>query len=138
MGNVNLVAVLLCGVSSMVLGAIWYAPFLFGRRWQREVGLSDSALAAGNMAMIYGLAFLLSCLAALALEHFMSAAHLLQEDRDVGMSVAVGAAAGVFWVAASFGINYLFERRSIAHWLINAGYHVLQFALFEAILGLMG
>ena len=32
-------------------------------------------------------------------------------------------AAGLFWVAAAFGITYLFERRGLALWLINGGYH---------------
>ena len=59
MPEVDLVAVLLCGVGSMVLGAVWYAPPLFGRVWQRYAGLSDEALAGGNMALIYGGAFLL-------------------------------------------------------------------------------
>ena len=41
------------------------------------------------------------------------------------------------WVAASYGINYLFERRPLRLWLINGGYHVLQFTAFGLILGLM-
>ena len=45
MPNVNLLAVLLCGLSSMVLGAIWYSPLLFARRWQAGAKLSDSDLA---------------------------------------------------------------------------------------------
>lgn len=42
-------------------------------------------------------------------------------------SVAAVAAAGMFWVAASFGINYLFEGKGVTHWLINGGYHAQQF-----------
>ena len=131
MPEVNLLAVLLCGVGSMVLGAIWYAPPLFGKAWQRRVGLTDEALAGGNMAIIYGGAFLLSLAAAYVFALFIGS------DMGLGPSVAAGAAAGLFWVAASFGINYLFERRSLALWLINAGYHVLQFTLFGLILGAM-
>ena len=44
---------------------------------------------------------------------------------------------GLCWVAASFGINYLFERRPLNLWLINGGYHTLQFTLFGLILGWM-
>ena len=131
MPEVNLIAVLLCGVSSMVLGALWYAPFLFGRAWQRGVGLSDEALAGGNLALIYGGAFLLSLVAAYVFGLFLGA------DMGVGPSTAAGAAAGICWVAASFGINYLFERRPLALWLINGGYHAVQFTLFGLILGLM-
>ena len=131
MPEVNPLAVLLCGVSSMVLGGIWYAPPVFGRAWQRGVFLSDETLAAGNMAVIYGLAFLLSLAAAWVFAMFLGT------DMGLGPSIAAGAAAGIFWVAASFGISYLFERRSLAMWLINGGYHAVQFTLFGLILGLM-
>ena len=132
MPEMNYLAVLACGVSSMVLGAVWYAPPVFGRAWQRGVGLSDETLGGGNMAMIYGLAFLLSLAAAWVFAIFLG------PDMGLGPSTAAGAAAGIFWVAASFGISYLFERRGLAMWLINGGYHAVQFTLFGMILGLMG
>lgn len=130
MPNVNLWAVLLCGVSSMILGGLWYSPLLFAKQWQQRVGLSDAELAGGNMAMIYGLAFLLSLIAAYVFGMFLG------PDMGLLPSVGAGFAAGLFWVGASFGINYLFERKSFALWLINGGYHILQFTLFGLILGL--
>ncbi len=131
MADLNWIAVLLCGVSSMILGALWYSPLLFGRVWQRGAGLSDADLAGGNMVLIYGLAFVLSLVAAAMFALFLG------RGMELGPSVAAGAAAGLCWVAAAFGINYLFERRSLAHWLVNGGYHTLQFTLFGLILGLL-
>ena len=132
MPDVNYLAVLLCGVSSLVLGGIWYAPPVLGRAWQRGTGLTEESMAGGSMAMIFGLAFLLSLLAASVFALFLG------RGMPLGPSVAAGAAAGFCWVGASFGISYLFERRSFALWLINAGYHTVQFTLFGVILGLMG
>jgi uncharacterized protein DUF1761 len=131
MPDVNLLAVLLCGLSSMVLGAIWYSPMLFARRWQAGARLADADLAGANMAMIYGLAFLLSLIAAYVFALFLG------RGMALGPAVGAGAAAGFCWVAAALGISYLFERRSFVHWLINGGYHGLQFTLFGLILGLM-
>ena len=131
MPDVNWLAVLLCGISSMVLGAIWYSPILFAKRWQAGARLSDDDLAGANMGLIYGTAFLLSLIAAFVFAMFLG------RTMDLGPAVAAGASAGLCWVGASFGISYLFERRSLAHWLINAGYHTLQFTLFGLILGLM-
>ncbi|MGZ8281777.1 MAG: DUF1761 domain-containing protein [Allosphingosinicella sp.] len=129
MPDVNWLAVLLCGVGSLVLGGLWYAPPVFGRAWQRHAGISDEAIAGGSMAMIFGLTFLLSLAAAAVFALFLG--------RGFGLvpAIGAGASAGLFWVGASFGINYLFERRSLKLWLINAGYHILQFTLFGAILG---
>ena len=59
MPHVNLIAVLLCGVASLVLGAIWYSPMLFAKPWQRAAGLSDEQSKSGNMAVIFGTAFVL-------------------------------------------------------------------------------
>jgi hypothetical protein len=129
--DVNWIAILLCGISSMVLGGIWYSPILFAGRWQLAAKLSDEDLAGASMALIYGTAFALSLIAAFVFAIFLG------RDMALGPSIAVGAAAGICWVAASFGISYLFERRGLIHWLINGGYHAVQFILFGLILGLM-
>lgn len=127
MADLNWIGILLCGIASMLLGGLWYSPMLFGKAWQRGAGLSDEELARGNLALIYGGAFLLSLAAAAIFG-------LLVEHRHGIMPwTAAGAAAGAL-VAAAFGINYLFERRSAAQWLINGGYHLLQFTLFGLIL----
>ncbi len=130
MPEINYLAVILCGVSSLVLGGLWYSPLLFGKAWQRRTGLGDADLAGGNMAMIYGLAFLLSLLAAWVFALFLG------PEMGLWPAVGAGGAAGIFWVAVSFGINYLFERRPLELFLINGGYHALQFTLFGLILGL--
>ena len=132
MPDINLLAILLCGISSMALGALWYSPLLFAKKWQAGARLSDEQLAGANMPMIFGLAFLLSLVAAFVFAIFLG------RGMPLGPSVAAGAAAGICWVGAAFGISYLFERRSFGFWLINAGYHALQFTLFGLILGLMG
>lgn len=133
MPDVNLLAVLLCGLSSMVLGAIWYSPILFAKRWMAGAKLSESDLAGANMALIYGTAFVLSLIAAYVFAMFLGRGVM-----PLGASIGAGASAGLCWVGAAFGISYLFERRGLGHWLINAGYHTLQFTLFGLILGLMG
>ena len=131
MPDVNWIAVLLCAVSSLVLGGIWYSPMLFAKPWQHAAGLSDEQLKSGNMAMIFGLTFLLSLIAAAVFAMFLG--------RNFGLvpAIAAGASAGLCWVAASYGITYLFEHRPVKLWLINGGYHTLQFTLFGAILGAM-
>ena len=47
---------------------------------------------------------------------------------------AGGPGAGV--VAASFGINYQFANRPAVLWLIDGGYHTVQFTIYGLILGL--
>ena len=129
MPQVNLIAVLLCGVASLVLGGLWYSPILFAKPWQQAAGLSDAQAKSGNPAIIFGGAFVLSLVAAYVFGMFLG------PDMPLAGTVGAGFAAGLCWVAASFGINYLFERRPLKLWLINGGYHTLQFTLFGLILG---
>ena len=49
--------------------------------------------------------------------------------------LGVGFVVGTFFVATSFAINYAFAQRSVKLWMIDAGYHVLQFSLYGVILG---
>jgi hypothetical protein len=131
MPDVNWIAVLLCGVSSLVLGGLWYSPMLFAKAWQRAAGVTDEQAKSGNMGMIFGLTFLLSLIAAAVFAMFLGS------SMSLGAATAAGFSAGLCWVAASLGISYLFERRPLGLWLINGGYHTLQFTMFGLILGAM-
>lgn len=130
--EVNWLAVVVAGVSSLVLGAIWYSPMLFANRWMVAAGLSEEQLKSGSMPMIFGGALFLSLIAALVFSMFLGPKPAL------GFAVGAGLSAGLCWVAAGLGISYLFERRPLGLFLINGGYFTLQFTLFGAILSLLG
>ena len=129
MPEVNWLAVLAAAFSAFLLGGLWYSPALFMKSWQRGAGLTDEQLKGGNAAKIYGGAFVLSLVAAATFAMFLG-------KLPVGVATAYGFCAGLAWVAASFGINYLFERKPLSLWLVNGGYHTLQFTLYGLILGL--
>jgi len=131
MPEINWLAVLAAAVSTFVLGGLWYSPAMFFKPWQRAAALTDEQLQkGGHPAKIYGGAFVLSLIAAIVFAMFIG------PKPDVGFATAAGFAAGLCWVAASFGINYLFERKSFTLFLVNGGYHTVQFTLFGLILGL--
>lgn len=58
----------------------------------------------------------------------------LGPDLPVGETAMYGFIAGLCRVASSFGINCLFERKSLTLFLVNGGYHTVQFAVI--VLGL--
>ncbi|MCF8242795.1 MAG: DUF1761 domain-containing protein [Melioribacteraceae bacterium] len=127
--QINFLAVIAAAVSSFLIGALWYSPVLFGNAWMQENGFKDEDLKNANMAKIFGSAFILSFIIALNLAAFLGA------ESDVMFGVFAGAAAGIGWVAASLGILYLFERKSLKLFFINAGYHAVTFTIMGAILG---
>ena len=130
MPEVNYLAVIAAAVATFVLGGLWYSPALFGKAWQREAGVSEEQMKNANMALIFGLAFVLSLIAAWVFALFLG------PRPPMALGLGAGFSAGLCWVAASFGINYLFERRSLKLWLINGGYHTLQFTIVGLILAL--
>lgn len=131
MPPVDWIAALLATVACFVLGGLWYSPAMFASAWQRETGLSDEQLNAASKARIFGLSFVLTLISAVVFSMFLG------PDPALGFALGAGFAAGLFWVAFSFGVNYLFELKSLRLWLINGGYHTAQFTLFGAIFGLM-
>ena len=130
--EVSWLAVILSGVSSLVLGAIWYAPALFGKKWMTLAGLTEEQTKSGNMALIMGGAFALSVIAAFVFSMFLG------PKPGLAFALGAGSSAGLCWVAAGLGINYLFERKPLGLFLINGGYFTVQFTLFGLILSLLG
>lgn len=128
--SINYLAVVAAGVSAFVLGGLWYSPVLFQKPWLAATGLTEEQAQSGNPAMIFGLAFVLALLAAFVFAMFLG------PNPSLALGLGAGFSAGLCWVAASFGINYLFERKSVKLWLVNGGYHTLQFTLYGLILGL--
>uniref|UniRef100_UPI00286C6605 DUF1761 domain-containing protein n=1 Tax=Phenylobacterium sp. TaxID=1871053 RepID=UPI00286C6605 len=99
---------------------------------QAAAGLSDEDLKGRNMALVFGGSFLFALVGAFVFAMFLGP--------KPGLAFATGAgfAAGLAWVASSFGINYLFEKRPLKLLLINGGYHTLQYTLIGAVIGWLG
>ena len=132
MAEINLWAVLLAGFSAFLLGGLWYSPVMFSKVWQRETGVGGGDKAPKHKpAFLFGMAFLLSLLSAFVFAMFLG------PRPSMPLALGAGFAAGAAWVAASFGINYLFEEKSFRLFCINGGYHTAQFTLYGLVLGLI-
>lgn len=125
----NIWLVLIAAVSSFLVGGFWYSPVLFGKIWNAENG---SPPATGHPAKVFGVSFGFSLLAA------ASFAALVGPSPTLDASLKLGALVGIGLVAASYGINYQFAQRSFKLWLIDGGYHTVQFLLFGVVFGLWG
>jgi hypothetical protein len=126
--DLNWLAVIAAAVSAFLLGGVWYGP-LFKHAWCREAGVDPNA-KPGHPARVFGVAFVAALFAAFIFAWFLG------PKPEVHVAVHAGLMVGVAWVATSFGINYAFAQRSLKLWLIDGGYHLLQFVLYGLILGL--
>ena len=129
MNGINPCAVLAAAVSTFVIGGLWYSPVLFAQPWMEAASLTEAQVKAGSPARIFGGAFVLALVMSANLAAFLAG------PRDVGWGMTAGALAGVGWVSTALGTIYLFERRPLKLFLVNAGYQVVSFVVMGAILG---
>lgn len=127
--NLNWLAVIVAAVSAFALGGLWYSPLLFANRWMKESGVKRDSPNQNSMGTVFGFAFLLSLIASFFLALFIG------KDAGAGFGALAGFMAGFGWVFTFIGISYLFESRSLVHYLINACYSVLALTLMGLIIG---
>lgn len=133
MGEINYLAVVLAAVAFFAVGAVWYTV-LFGKAWQRALGLRDWQLKGGaNMALIYGGAFLSELVVAWLLGHMF--ARIAPSPRVI-MMISVGFGLGV--MTPAIGINYLFQRKPLKLFLIDAGHFVVGTTAMGAVFVALG
>lgn len=132
--EINWISILVAGVAAWALGALWYSPLLFGKTWQKELGFTDDDMKGSNMAMIFGGSLILMMIMMIPLT-FVVGAH---DAAEITWSHGFfhGAMIGVMVAAASMGITYLYQRRTLKLYFIDALYQVLFMGLGGAVIAL--
>ena len=127
---INHLAVFVCALLSLVIGAFWYSPLLFFKAWQRQTGLTDEQIAKAKPIKTYSVTLVLAWIISYNLAFFLG-------DRGTTwrFGLIAGLLAGVGWAATMFVIISLFEQRSLKYMLINCGYITVYFGLIGFVLG---
>jgi len=127
--NINWLSVVVASMAAFAIGSLWYSPVLFGKLWQHEIKLTDEDIKGTNMVLVMGPAFVLNVISAVVLEMFLGAESNLFFGLIAGLLVSIG------WISTALGINYLFGRKSLKLFFIDAGYFVVFYAVMGMILG---
>ena len=137
--HVNLLAVLVSAIATMLIGFLWYSPLLFARPWMREMGY-DPADAAKMQEMkksagpAYGASFLTSVLTAFILGLFLHWMHIAEAARPLGLGLGVAFHAWLGFTATVQLTSALFTRQSMKLFAINTLYQLLCYLAMGAIL----
>ena len=132
MEHINWGGVVLGAVAMFAAGAIWYTA-LFAKAWQAATGLSDEQLKTGaSMPLIFGTCLLLELLISLTVGHMF--AYTAPSDRSK-MMIAVGLAVGI--MAPAIGICYLYMRKPLKLFLIDAGHFIVGMAALGGVFALL-
>jgi hypothetical protein len=130
MWDISILGVVLCAVSAMAIGFVWYGP-VFGKAWMAEWGMTEESAKEANMAMIFGGFVALNLFAAYILGHVLAT----YGHPVLATSAMIGFGVGLGFVATAIGGNYLFARRSMKLFLIDAGYWTLTYTAMGAVFG---
>ncbi len=123
-GQLNWLAVILGAVIYFALGAVWYAPVLFGRQWQRSIGWAASQRPPQMKPSAYILPAAAYVVAAIATGILAAAtgSDTLMEGIVLGIVVGVGYAVTLTAVEAVFDPN---KPQPWTWFGISASYHFL-------------
>ena len=161
--SMNFLAIFVSALIPLIVGAIWYHPKVMGTRWMRLSGTTEEQIRSGNMAVIFGVTYLLSILLAVSINYaVIHQAHvysiLVEEPgfMEEGSELMVwlndfmdqygdnfrtfkhgafhGVLQAVFFALPVFGINALFERRSWGYIWLHLSYWVIALALMGGVL----
>lgn len=118
--GVDVLAVLAAAVVSMVVGSLWYSPFLFGKQWLAAVGKRQEDL--GDPKLGYAVATVAAFVTALAVGYLLvllDIAGAATTAEKFALGVTVGLLAWIF-VSSVMAMNTVFEGRPWILFAINA------------------
>lgn len=161
MVQVNFVIHFLAALIPLVIGAIWYNPKVFGNAWMKSAGLTEEQLKGSNMALIFGLTYIVSFFIAGGITpfviHQLGAQSMLFPDvmeqgteaHKTGMALMEqygdsfrtfkhgalhGTILGITVALPIITIIALFERKKAKYVFIHAGYWVVSLALMGGVI----
>lgn len=135
--EINWVAVLLAAVSSMVIGAIWYAKPVFGRRWMRLTGLTDETLR-GTAVLPLIITFVVSFLTAAVLAGSAALAQHFYEGSFFLNAVLTSVILWIGFTAARMITHDLFERRNSSLTVLNLAHELVTVVVMGLVIGAFG
>ena len=128
-GSVNGWAVLVAAVVGHAIGAVWYGPPVFGKRWLAALGKSKDQLGGPVKPIVvqFFLALVIAAVLAVVVVRFGAVTWI--EGAAIGFVLSVGL------VATSLFSDWMFCGFSMRLYRIQAGYKVVYITAMGAILG---
>jgi hypothetical protein len=115
--SVKWVAVIVAAIAAVVIGGLWYAPFLFGKVWQRSIGKTDAELVA--MRKKAGPGYALAIVGALVTAWVVAVTVKWAGATTAMDAVEVGVIVWLGYIVSQMVIGTMFEGRSWTLFGIN-------------------
>ena len=128
LGTTQVVAVLVTALAGFVIGGLWYGP-LFSKAWMKASGVTPGNMTTAQTVRLFGTAYVINVIIAFGLVMLIGQHRSLHDGMHTGLFVSL------MFMATAIGMTYIFERRPLKLFLINAGYQVVNTVVMGAILG---
>lgn len=135
--QVSLLGVLLAALSSMVVGAFWYNPSVFGALWMRLTGVKMDAAKEKHMAATFFFVFLASLLMAYVLAHVSYLAQSFFGGSFLGNALSTAFWMWLGFVATRFYVHDAFEGRPKALTALNAAHELVTLLAMGLCIGMV-
>ncbi len=134
--NINLIPIVIAGVINMVLGALWYSPYVMGKLWMRSMGKTDEEIKQGFSLVSTGLTYVVNTIASLVFAYVL--AHII---KFASINTFAGGVNAGFWVWLGFVVTtvipgYLYESRPKMLYFIFIIYQLISIILMGGIIAM--
>lgn len=129
--EMNYLAVLVGAAVSVVVGAVWYMPALFGNPWMAAIGKTKEQVEKDFTPVKILGAFLLGFLLSYGIARMIFWTGMNTPRGGVMIGVFVSVA----FVFSTTAVNHLFEGRPCKLTMIYLFHHLVELAAIGAILG---
>jgi len=131
---INYLAVFVAAIVNMIVGFVWYVPFLFGKKWLATLPQETvQKIEIGNKKNMFPtmiLAFAGSLLTAYVLAVFVGVGATWTNAVVGALFIWLG-----FSLPSSLGL-VLWEKKSWTYFFINTAYNLVVFVVMAVIIGL--
>lgn len=135
--EVNYLAILLAALSSMVVGAVWYAKNIFGKEWMKLAKLDEKKLA-GASAFPLVVAFVSALVMAFVLAHLTFVVNYFYKGSYLEDALMTGLWIWIGFQGFRIFMHDAFEGRRKKLSIINMGNELATIMIMALIIGLMG
>jgi hypothetical protein len=134
--TINLVPVIAAGVINMIIGALWYSPYVAGKLWMRSMGKTEDELKQGFSPTSMAMTYVVNTIASLVFAYVL--AHLIKfsSTSTFSQGIMIG-----FWVWLGFVVTtvipgYMYEGRSKILYFLFIIYQLISITIMGGVLAI--
>ena len=129
--EMNYLAVVVGGLVSVAIGALWYSKALFGKAWVAAIGKTEEQVRQDFKATKILWAFVLGFFISYGIARLI----VWTGMNTPGGGFLIGLLAAITFVGASMKVNDLFEGRPCKLFWITWPHHLVELLVIGMILG---